>query len=296
MKPLFLRNLAEWIEEWQLSQVSNSQKFTLSKQTSEALTTTLRCTASLIDDLIQEGYDYFLISRLLTDPLELRLSKYRQMSGGRFLIGLRELETSERILAVKTLLKESVNIWEEDVRKESCNISLMKLFDDKLQEILPDIEECNLDSESFEVATVISGYVVKKVNKKIKCGVCKTFLLAESGEVQCQYFEKLSRGGLILPAIDFTHVSKAFAILDTAIFLIRDSTLCDRYVAERVLRLNDCATSFLCDEHQVIGVKFINRVVTNIYFNNEQKQFSDEIRKNSVKDFKSRQRKKLKLN
>ena len=126
MKPLFLRNLAEWIEEWQLSQVSNSQKFTLSKQTSEALTTTLGCTASLIDDLIQEGYDYFLISRLLTDPLELRFSKYRQMSGGRFLIGLRELETSERILAVKTLLKESINIWEEDVRKESCNISLMK--------------------------------------------------------------------------------------------------------------------------------------------------------------------------
>ena len=143
------------------------------------------------------------------------------MSGGRFLIGLRELETSERILAVKTLLKESVNIWEEDVRKESCNISLMKLFDDKLQEILPDIEECNLDSESFELATVISGYVVKKFNKKIKCGVFKTFLLAESGEVQCQYFEKLSRGGLILPAIDFTpYVSKAFAILDTAIFLI----------------------------------------------------------------------------
>ena len=82
IKPLFLRNLAEWIEESQLSQVSNSQKFTLSKQTSEALTTTLRCTASLIDDLIQEGYDYFLISRLLTDPLGLRFSKYRQMSGG----------------------------------------------------------------------------------------------------------------------------------------------------------------------------------------------------------------------
>ena len=85
-------------------------KVYISKQTSEALTTTLRCTASLIDDLIQEGYDYFLISRLLTDPLELRFSKYRQMSGGRFLIGLRELQTSERILAVKTLLKESVNI------------------------------------------------------------------------------------------------------------------------------------------------------------------------------------------
>ena len=52
------------------------------------------------------------------------------MSGGRFFIGLCELEKSERILAVKRLLKESVNIQEEDVRNESCNISLHKIFDD----------------------------------------------------------------------------------------------------------------------------------------------------------------------
>ena len=54
------------------------------------------------------------------------------MSGGRFLIGLHELETSECILALKTLIKKSVNIWEEDVRKESCNISLLELLNDKL--------------------------------------------------------------------------------------------------------------------------------------------------------------------
>ena len=94
-------------------------------------------------------------------------------------------EKSKHILVVKILLKESVNIWEEDVRKESFNTSLLKLFDVKVQEILPDIEECNLDLENF--ATVISGYVVKK----IKCSVCKALLLAESGEVQCSYLEKI---------------------------------------------------------------------------------------------------------
>ena len=166
-----------------------------------------------------------------------------------------------------------------------------------MQEILPDIGECNLGSESFEVATVISGYMVKKFNKKVKCSVCVALLLAESGKVQCSYLEKLFHGGLILPEIDLTHyVAKVFAILDTAILLIRDSTLCERYAAEHVLRLNDYATSFLCDEHKVVGIKFVNHNVTSIYFNKEQKQFTDEIRKKNVKDFKCRQRKRLKLN
>ena len=105
--------------------------------------------------------------------------------------------------------------------------------------------------------------MVRKFDKKIKCSACKSLKLAESGEVRCSYLEKLSHGGLILPGIDLKHyVAKAFAILDTAILLIRDSIFCERYAAEHVLRLNDYATSFLCDEHQVVGIKFVSRIVT----------------------------------
>ena len=38
---------------------------------------------------------YVLKSRFQTDCLELRLSKYRQMSGESFLFGLREMQVSE---------------------------------------------------------------------------------------------------------------------------------------------------------------------------------------------------------
>ena len=109
-KPLFLRDLARWVEEWQAIRISNSEKMTLSKQTSSAFITTLKCTASLIEELLEEGYGFILLSRLSTDPLERHFSKYRQMSGGRFLISLREAEESERILAMKSLLKESIDI------------------------------------------------------------------------------------------------------------------------------------------------------------------------------------------
>ena len=67
---------------------------------------TLRCSASSLDDLLRQGFEYVLTSRQQTDPLECRLSKYRQMSGGRFLVRLREVAISERILAIKILLKE----------------------------------------------------------------------------------------------------------------------------------------------------------------------------------------------
>ena len=97
-KPLFLQAFADWLERRQALQGQNSQKFTLTKQTCSVLVTTLHCTACLIEDLLSRNYELFSTSRLKADPLELRISKYRQTSGSRFLIGLREMELSEQVL------------------------------------------------------------------------------------------------------------------------------------------------------------------------------------------------------
>ena len=84
-------------------------KVTLSKQTANAMIKTLKSSADLCDDLLNEGYTYILTSRFQSDPLERRFSKYRQMSGGCFLVALREVETSEKILQIKSLMKEDIN-------------------------------------------------------------------------------------------------------------------------------------------------------------------------------------------
>ena len=39
-----------------------------------------------------------------------RFGQYQQMSGGRFLVGLREAILSEKIIKLKTLLKDDINI------------------------------------------------------------------------------------------------------------------------------------------------------------------------------------------
>ena len=91
----FYREIANWIEIW-----STCKYFTLTKQTSHALITTLRATASLIDNLTEEICALVLTSRLQTDPSEIRFSKYRQMSGDRFLVSLLEV-CSKKSVKVK---------------------------------------------------------------------------------------------------------------------------------------------------------------------------------------------------
>ena len=56
-KPQFLRTLANWLNQRKTQQCLNAEKFTLSKQTCDALVITLRCTAALIEDLLGEGYE-----------------------------------------------------------------------------------------------------------------------------------------------------------------------------------------------------------------------------------------------
>ena len=70
----------------------------------------LRCHAALLEELLSEGYSYVLTSRFQSDPLEKRHGQYRQMSGGRFMVGLKDVVFSENILKIKSLVKEGLDI------------------------------------------------------------------------------------------------------------------------------------------------------------------------------------------
>ena len=95
-----------WLETWSQS----ASCLTLSKQTFNALIQTLQSQAQLIKDLFEEGYDFIILARFQTDPLEKQFSQYRQLSEGNFLVSLREVIQNERTLLFKLLCKESVNI------------------------------------------------------------------------------------------------------------------------------------------------------------------------------------------
>ena len=67
-KPSFMPVMADWIQNCQEKKIANCEKFTLTSQT--AFARTLKCHASLIEDLLAEGYDFIMPSRVQNDPLE----------------------------------------------------------------------------------------------------------------------------------------------------------------------------------------------------------------------------------
>ena len=71
------------------------------------------------------------------------------------------------------------------------------------------------------------------------------------------------------------------------------SELAERIAAETALKRNNCPVTFLCSEHANL-IKFVNRTVVNVFFNNERKRKKDTVRKDAVKGFKKRQTKKRK--
>lgn len=116
---------------------------------------TLKAQASLIEDLLSEGYEFVVPRRFQSDPLEKRFSRYRQMSGGRFLVSLREVLSSERIIAISSLLKENINFWEEDV--SACYEGITTEFIAEIDLISAEIQEASLCENSVEVASTIGA-------------------------------------------------------------------------------------------------------------------------------------------
>ncbi|MEO0684954.1 MAG: hypothetical protein AAFY76_07890, partial [Cyanobacteria bacterium J06649_11] len=212
-KTNFFRHLAFWVQEF-----SQSPAFTFTAQTPSALINTLRSQAMLIDELLEDGYDYVMTGRLQSDPIECRFSQYRQMSGGRFLVSLREVLNTERILKCRSLIKEDINFWKENLKpiSEDYEDEKLNLIDEALQGKGEEIFECVLDDASSEVATTISGYIVKKLIKRTKCDTCKQKLTISSDDLQNdEYLRILSRGGLIVPPKELAEfVCTCFAILD----------------------------------------------------------------------------------
>ena len=68
------------------------------------------------------------------------------------------MELSERVLLTISLLKESVDIFSEDLRKENMDESLLILVDDKLNALSSDLESSMLNEAGVEVAAVIAWY------------------------------------------------------------------------------------------------------------------------------------------
>ena len=264
-KTNFYRIFADWIELW-----CASPSFKFACQTKSVLVTTLQAQADLIDELIDDGYEFVKTTRFHSDPTEMHFSQYRQMCGGRFLISLREVLNSERILSCRSLIKENINFWEENIDRdaEESLDSINSLFDKRADNIM----EAIFDDGAREVATTISGYVAKKPIKQSFCNLCKQTLGSQEVDLEHDsYLKLLSRRGLFVPSrqlADF--VCSCFSFLD---FRKKEIVLLEMPVAKvatYILKRYGSFPHFSCNMHHDWSFKFASKIVVNIFFNNKQ--------------------------
>ena len=115
------------------------------------------------------------------------------MSGGRFLVGLREVIVSERILVCRSLIIEDIDFWKEDQRPEMLSFDEDKLLRD-LDSHSIEIQESILDDDGREVSTYIADYISRKLEKRSECPIYKSKLFAtEDDLLNCNYLKSLSR-------------------------------------------------------------------------------------------------------
>ena len=234
---------------------------------------------------------YFL-GRFQSDPLERRFSQYRQMSGGRFLVSLREVLNSERILACRSLILEDINFWKENLRPDEDTECTQYLFD-VLNTYNSEIQESVLNTDSLEVATTIAGYIAKQLANRSNCIICKEMFIANGNSIaNDKYLNLLSRGGLTVPSPNLADfVCSCFAVLDFVGDHIQKYQVINvRQVSNNILQQYAPRVDFTCIDHVKWGFNFATKSIINIFFNNKEKIASDSVRKDAVVDFKKRQR------
>ena len=140
------------------------------------------------------------------------------MSGARFLVGLREVYCSERILACRSLIMEDIDFWKEDIRPQISDSNVAN-FLEELSKLEIEIQECSLDDDSREVSTTNAGYVSRQLQSRSDCASCKKMLVAdEDGVENDKSLKILSRGGLTTPSPTLAEfVDDLLAILDLSI-------------------------------------------------------------------------------
>ena len=297
-KPKFLRQFAEWLIEWQDERLRNSEKFTLSAQTSIALIRTIKCQAALIEDLLEEGYDYVLTARFQSDPLERRYGQYRQMSGGRFLISVKDVFQSENVCKIKSLVKEGIDIIPSMKDDDRYVDETRQLLID-VEASLPNPDVIQLDAKSREVSDNVAGYIAYKTRPFFE-GCCEKNLIQQRdsedqkpSSSDSHYISLLSRGGLLTPSETLGGaVARAFALLDATSADIIKSRVPSRKAGHAILEKHLDTSGIVCEAHNEKLSRRLLSSVCNCFFDAQRKRSNEAVVVDRVAAFKANKRRK----
>ena len=116
-----------------------------------------------------------MTSRFQSDPLERRFGQYRLMSGGRFLVGLREATSSGKVIKLDIDIDIS-NIMDSSGEHDENIEILLHLVDLSRGSD----EMVTLSEDNRQVGIYIAGYVANKMKERFG-DCCNGLLTGDSG-------------------------------------------------------------------------------------------------------------------
>ena len=189
----YLLAIADMIDGMKYCNGKNRCK-TFTKDTSLAISCTLRGIVELVCYLLSTSHKYVMIGEFSTDPLEKAFSKLRQSAGGNYFISAQQVAQKIRIQKAKLLLQLAADVTDvTDVSSnhacQYCNRQLsyseQEVFTNLLQ------LESNLDASTLMSLVYIAGYICRGTEI-----IDDTYIYyAKYGE----FTNDLSRGGLKIP-------------------------------------------------------------------------------------------------
>lgn len=197
-KLAFLSSLITWLDVWEFY---GHDTGVLTPETLSALRLSAQSLLALAKYCINElHFNYILLGKVQTDPLESRFGQYRQMAGGQYHISVRQLcETEGRIRLQSALPMMSANDLKgiEDTNTvEGVGSSLCIPVNDV------DLDELRA---RMPVIAYVGGYCAHAALKVLKCESCREHLVfnghdADPEEDTHSLIKQLDRGGLKFPS------------------------------------------------------------------------------------------------
>ena len=203
-------------------------------------------------------------------------------------MSLKDVIYSEKILKIKSLLKEGFEINE---LKENIDYSVgLQLLDERVESTIHDGKSVSLREDTKEVSNYIAGYIAHKMTDTLK-DCCHQQMIDCLDDQNNSYTNIVSRGGLKYPSISLANfIANGFAILDSCSEILRTSTVPARLAGEYVLSSRLTMENFFCEFHESSIHKRAITTICNIFFNNQRKRNTETVRENQVMALKRQKR------
>jgi hypothetical protein len=239
------------------------KKMTL--DTTHALINTSCGLAHCAKYLLDSGLSYVLLGHIQSDPLEKQFGKYRQGSGGTYLITVQSITQKFNIDRARKLLRLATS--DEDFlilpsADHSCNKCDLSVIEFDLAQCIA--AEDFLNTESKQGLTYIAGYICLKMQKLHEYLQCN-----DTYEMYLKYGEftdNFSRGKLKEPSDSLVY----FVFYCYYIFIMYANSLCKKAYIEIFFNCNQYYNLIQCN------VRKIATILTNIFLNNLCKRIADK--------------------